>query len=95
MPAPASIDVFVQVLVKSSLVESERLQTFLQQNAGLSSTPRKLAARMVAAGLLTHFQAEQLLLGKYRGFTLGKYRILERIGTGGHSTVYLAEHKVV
>lgn len=95
MPSPASIDAFVEMLVKSSLVESERLRSFLQQNAALSSTPRKLAARLVAGGLLTNFQAEQLLLGKYRGFTLGKYRILERIGAGGHSTVYLAEHVVV
>ncbi len=95
MPAPASIDAFLEMVAKSGLVESERLQSFLQQNAGLSSTPRKLAARLVTAGLLTRFQAQQLLLGKYRGFTLGKYRILERIGTGGHSTVYLAEHLVV
>lgn len=95
MPAPATIERFLEVLGKSSLVEAERLRHFLQQNRSLSSTPRKLAARLVAAGLLTQFQAEQLLLGKHRGFTLGKYRILERIGAGGHSTVYLGEHVVV
>ncbi len=95
MPAPATIDAFMQVLEKSSLVEAERLRLFLQQAAGLSSSPRKLAARLVAVGLLTQFQAEQLLLGKHRGYTLGKYRILERIGTGGHSTVYLGEHLMV
>lgn len=95
MPAPATIDAFLEVLGKSGLVEAERLRLFLQQNSGLSATPRKLAARLVAAGLLTQFQAEQLLLGKHRGYTIGKYRILERIGSGGHSTVYLGEHVVV
>ena len=95
MPAPATIDGFLEVLGKSGLVEAERLRQFLQQHSGLSSTPRKLAARLVAAGLLTLFQAEQLLLGKHRGFTIRKYRILERIGSGGHSTVYLGEHMVV
>ncbi|HTU20466.1 MAG TPA: serine/threonine-protein kinase [Gemmataceae bacterium] len=95
MPAPATIDAFLEVLDKSGLVEGERLRLFLQQNSGLSATPRKLASRLVAAGLLTQFQAEQLLLGKHRGFSIGKYRILERIGAGGHSTVYLGEHLVV
>jgi serine/threonine protein kinase len=95
MPAPSTIDAFVEVLKKSELVEAERLQKFLQQANGLSTTPRKLAARLVAAGLITQFQAEQLLLGKYRGFTLGKYKVLERIGSGGHSSVYLCEHLMV
>lgn len=95
MPAPATIDDFVKILGKSNLVEAERLRAFLQQAGAVATTPRNLAARLVAAGLVTQFQAEQLLLGKHRGFTLGKYRILERIGAGGHSTVYLGEHLLV
>jgi serine/threonine protein kinase len=95
MPAPSTIDAFLEVLKKSELVDPERLRQFLRQAGGLSTTPRKLAARLVAAGLLTQFQAEQLLLGKHGGFTLGKYKVLERIGTGGHSTVYLCEHMMV
>lgn len=47
---------------------------------------------MVRDGLLTRFQAGQFLQGKWRGFTLGKYRVLERIGCGGMGTVYLCEH---
>jgi serine/threonine protein kinase len=95
MPAPATIDAFVELLGRSGLVDAERLRLFLQQASGISTTPRKLAARLVGSGLLTQFQAEQLLQGKYRGFTLGKYKVLERIGAGGHSTVYLCEHLVV
>ena len=95
MPAPATIDTFLKVVGKSGLVDPERLQLFLNQAGGLSATPRKLAARMVASGLLTQFQAEQMLQGKYRGFTIGKYKVLERIGSGGHSTVYLCEHLTV
>jgi serine/threonine protein kinase len=95
MPAPATLDAFVALVDKSHLVDAERLQSFLQQAGAVATTPRNLAARLVAAGLLTQFQAEQLLLGKHRGFTLGKYRILERIGAGGHSTVYLGEHMLV
>lgn len=95
MPAPATIDAFLELVGKSGLVEAERLRQFMQQAGGLSTSPRKLAARLVAAGLVTQFQAEQLLLGKHRGFVLGKYKVLERIGSGGHSTVYLCEHVMV
>ncbi len=33
-----------------------------------------------------------MLQGKYRGFFLGKHKLLGHLGTGGMSTVYLAEH---
>ena len=47
---------------------------------------------MIADGLLTKFQAGQLLKGKHRGFVLGKYKLLDRIGMGGMGQVFLAEH---
>ena len=46
-------------------------------------------------GILTAWQNERLLEGKHRGFLLGKYKLLRHIGTGGMSTVYLAEHTLM
>jgi serine/threonine protein kinase len=94
MPAPATCDDFLDIVRKSGLIDPPRLDAFLRQLSG-EQAPRHLASLLIGAGLLTHFQAEQLLLGKWRGFTIGKYRVLERLGSGGNGTVYLCEHQVV
>jgi serine/threonine protein kinase len=96
MPAPATIDDLLDLIRKSGLVDPNRLDDFLQQ-AGPEEppTPKKLLGQLVSAGLLTQFHAEQFLLGKWRGFTIGKYKVLERLGFGGTGAVYLCEHLVV
>jgi serine/threonine protein kinase len=47
---------------------------------------------MVRDGLITQFQAKQLLAGKHKGFFLGQYKFLDQIGSGGMGAVFLAEH---
>jgi WD40 repeat protein/serine/threonine protein kinase len=98
MPAPATIDDFLEVVRKSNQVDPGRLEAYLHQHRGgdtLPPDPRKFAALLVREGILTNFQAEQFLQGRYRGFQLGGYRIIERLGAGGTGTVYLAEHEVM
>ncbi|HEV3261172.1 MAG TPA: serine/threonine-protein kinase [Gemmataceae bacterium] len=48
---------------------------------------------LVRDGVLTHFQAEQISQGKWRGFTIGRYKVLERLGSGRAGAVYLCEHE--
>ena len=45
--------------------------------------------------LLTRWQCDRLKEGRHKGFILGKYKLLGLLGTGGMSSVYLAEHMLM
>jgi eukaryotic-like serine/threonine-protein kinase len=95
MPSPVTIDDLLKLIRRSGMIDEPRLDAYLERQrlAGpLPADTRKLAGAMVKDGLLTYFQAEQFMLGKWRGFTIGKYKLLERIGFGGMGQVFLCEH---
>src|ERR1700684_4499011 len=98
MAAPGSAEEFLDLVRKSGVVDEKRLDPYAQQlraSGSFPEEPGKLAGLMVRDGLLTHFQAEQFLLGKWRRFTIGKYKVLERLGSGGMGQVFLCEHKLM
>jgi eukaryotic-like serine/threonine-protein kinase len=88
---------FVEYVQKSRLVdpaEMEKFRTQLSQQFGetLPADPVEVAKAFEKANLLTRWHCEKLLQGRYKGFFLGKHKLLGHLGTGGMSTVYLAEH---
>ncbi|MCA9245612.1 MAG: serine/threonine protein kinase [Planctomycetales bacterium] len=98
--AKVSAERFLELLKKCELVETDQLKAELgniaKDNGGkLPRDPDRLAERLIAAELLTEWQANHLLNGKHKGFRLGKYKLLTHLGTGGMSSVYLAQHTVM
>lgn len=87
---------FLSLLSQSGIVDAERLKSVLAELGRLANgRPVKLdelTTHLIASGLITKWHCEKLLAGKYKGFFLGKYKLLGHLGTGGMSSVYLADH---
>lgn len=88
------VERFLDLVRRSGLVENSSLQNVLDDKmVGTSETDSKVVAeRLIDKGLLTRWQTDKLLEGRHKGFFLGKYKLLGLLGTGGMSSVYLAEH---
>ncbi len=83
---------FVDRIRKSSLVDSESLRQALKSFSGDRADKLEFARYLIRRDLLTKWQCQQILEGRYKGFFLGKYKLLETLGRGGMSMVYVAEH---
>jgi len=88
----------IQELVeKSRLVDSEALtkaftKILAKHGDILPEDPVVVCKELEDLGLVTRWHCEKILQGKYKGFFLGKHKLLGHLGSGGMSSVYLAEH---
>jgi eukaryotic-like serine/threonine-protein kinase len=90
------VDTFLDLLRRSGLVEHDQLDSLLgtlrNARGELPDDVELVSTRIVQSGLITRWQCDKLLEGRHKGFFLGKYKLLRMLGSGGMSSVYLAEH---
>ncbi|MFN6150816.1 MAG: protein kinase domain-containing protein, partial [Planctomyces sp.] len=79
---------FMTLLRKSGLMSTAQLGVALALSREREAA-EELAAELVRQGLLTAWQASQLLKGQ-TGFVLQHYKLLEAIGKGGMGHVFKA-----
>lgn len=98
--ATLTASAFIDLVKKSQLVEPDPLaasvDAFRKEHGGeLPEDSGLIAKWFMDRGLITQWQCDKLATGKYKGFMLGKYKLLEHLGTGGMSSVFLAEHTLM
>jgi tRNA A-37 threonylcarbamoyl transferase component Bud32 len=98
--AKQTVDTFLDFVRRSTLVDEDRLTASLEElraagGGNLPDDAEAVANHLVAQDLITSWHVEKLLDRKYKGFFLGRYKLLKHIGSGGMSSVYLAEHTLM
>ncbi|HUE70492.1 MAG TPA: serine/threonine-protein kinase, partial [Pirellulaceae bacterium] len=99
----ATRSTFRHYALMSGLVSQEQLQSAISSLTSVPDGPSatlmavddaELANKLVDLGVLTTYQAEQILGGRTK-FTLGPYIVTDSIGKGGMGQVYKAVHDMM
>ena len=92
MQAPETSAQFFELLEKSGLLSGENIRRAAEKlHLSADLDARSVAARLSSERILTPFQSERILEGRYRGLVIDGYRVREVLGFGGMGCVFIAE----
>lgn len=93
-PLLRGTDAFLEELRLLDLLSPEEAERFAVSSTVCESTAT-CAERLIAAGVLTAYQSEQVLAGKGRRLRIGPYVLRQPLGDGGMGRVFKAEHRLM
>ncbi|MGB0742779.1 MAG: hypothetical protein ACPGXX_22100, partial [Planctomycetaceae bacterium] len=81
MQIPQDSPEFLNLLQRSGLLTADQIRRALTElNLPETTSAHECAAAFVAARFITPFQAERIIEGRYRGLTIGRWRVRELLG---------------
>ncbi|MCA9162710.1 MAG: serine/threonine-protein kinase [Pirellulaceae bacterium] len=92
MATTYSTNEFLDNLSKSGVIPRERFDAIVVRDRLRDIEDAcEVAKIFMRDGLLTRFQAERILQGRYRGLTIDDYLVKDVLGAGGMGWVYIAK----
>jgi eukaryotic-like serine/threonine-protein kinase len=88
---------FLEAVGRSGVLTDHRYRELRSRARGdrLVSNPSEFAGELVRDGILTEFQSSRLLAGRISSLVIGRYTLIDRIGTGAMGRVYKARHQLM
>ncbi|MBS0208718.1 MAG: protein kinase [Planctomycetes bacterium] len=82
-----------KAFVDSGILPADESQAIWDSLVAAPRDADTLARLLVERGVLTDFQAQQILAGRAQSLVLNQYVLLDKIGAGGMGQVYQARHR--